>query len=111
MSSYKSWPLTAKVLIFLGCVGNLRNVIGFVNNEDVFAGVVGVLGLVIWWHVYKFKLLGLLALNVLVMISVLTVIFKMMAGLLLTNGLIVIGVQLGLVVYFDNTALDGMFEL
>jgi len=48
---------------------------------------------------------------VLVMISVLTVIFKMMAGLLLTNGLIVIGVQLGLVVYFDNTALDGMFEL
>ncbi len=111
MSSYKSWPLTAKFIIFLGCVGNLRNVVAFIVNEDVFAGVVGVLGLVIWWYVYKFKLLGLLALNVLVMLSVLMMIFKIMAGAALMNALIVIGIQLGFVVYFDNMALDGMFEL
>jgi hypothetical protein len=111
MRSHKSWPFTAKVIIFLGYVGNIRNVIAFVSNDDVLAGVVGVLGLVIWWYVYKFKLLALLALNVLVMISMLMMVFKMMAGLPLMNGLIAIGVQLGFVIYFDNMALDGMFEL
>lgn len=112
MSPQRTWPLAAKVIIFLGCIGNLRNLFAFMMREDLFAGVVGVTGLVIWWYIYKFKLWGLLALNVLVLISIFMMIIKLMSGAAtLLNGFIGIGIQLGLLIYFDNKALDGIFDL
>lgn len=111
MNSHKTWPLTAKAIIILGCIGNIKNIIWFVRTEDMFPGVIGVIGLVIWWHVYHFRLWGLLALNALVLVSILMMFFKAMAGAPLMDTLVGIGIQLALAVYFNNMALNGMFEL
>lgn len=66
----KKWPVLGQVLIGLGVVGGLLNIAAGLNQKNIIAVTGGIIGLIIYWNVYKFKKWALIGLKIMLSLSI-----------------------------------------
>ena len=105
----KKWPVLGQILIGLGVIGGLMNITGGVWQKNILMIIAGIVGLVIYWSVYKFKKWALIGLNILLSLSIaftLVNIGKMPTLILL----VAIIYPLLLIMYFNSTKVKELFR-
>lgn len=111
-SSYpQQWHWLALLMMFVGAVGSVQNIIIFMLEKNIFSGVMGAVGLIIWYLIYQRKFLGLAMLNVLILINVVMFLGKMILAGFSFRWAGDILLQIALIGYFDYQVLNGMFEV
>jgi len=70
----KKWPVFAQLLIAIGVISSLRYIIlSFLNGvflQDIFGILYSIVGLVIYWSIYKLKKWALIGLNILLSFNI-----------------------------------------
>ena len=66
----KKWPVLGQILIGLGVIGGLMNIVLGLSHKNILVIIVGIVGLVIYWNLYKFKKWALIGLNILLSLSI-----------------------------------------
>jgi len=108
----KKWPIVAQVLIGLGVVGGLMNIGGGLSQKNVISIIFGIIGLTIYWNVYKFKSWALIALNVLLFVNIILSLtgFFFLKGAFLLVCLVTIAYSAFVLVYFNSAKIKGLFR-
>ena len=79
--------------------------------HDLISGVLGVISLVIWWSLYKFKSWAVFALTLLLSIFILLTIFTLFMGMpALVFGIISIVFQGSVIWYFNRPVIKALVE-
>lgn len=72
--SKKKWPVFAQLLIAIGVISSLRYIIlSFLNGvflQDIFGILYSIVGIVIYWSIYKLKKWALIGLNILLSLNI-----------------------------------------
>ncbi len=105
----KKWPIIAQVLIALGVIGSLRNIVGGLSQPDTLGVISGIIGLLIYWNVYKIKSWALAGLNILLSLNIFLSLTNIFKGGLLPISLIVVGFSVLVLIYFNSTKIRTLF--
>lgn len=98
----KKWPILAQILIALGCVSGFRGIIGGLVDRSILDIILGIVGLVIFWNVYKLKPWALTGLTIFLSVNILFVIVNILIGAPVIIGVIVAALN-GLIIYYFNS--------
>lgn len=105
----KKWPVLGQILIALGVIGGLMNIALGLSQKNILMIIAGIVGLVIYWNLYKFEKWALIGLNILLSLSIaftLVNIGKMPTLILL----VAIIYPLLLIIYFNSVKIKELFH-
>ena len=106
----KEWSTLALVLIgcrFLNAFGNIMSAFSISN---LFGGIMGILGVFVWWNIYNFKRWALTVLNVLMVLHLLSSFVALFQGGYIFTcllGMIYAGLNL---FYFNSSKIKILFQ-
>ena len=60
------WSLTAKILIGLGLIGSLMRLVSAFFGGNPIVGIIGAIGLAVYWNLYRFRPRALVTFNLFV---------------------------------------------
>lgn len=105
----KKWPLLAQILIGLGIISSLVNIYEGLLLKNLLGIVVGIIGLLIYWYVYKFKKWALIVLNILLSLSIAMALVSIgkIPKLILFVAIIY---PASLLLYFNSTKIRELFR-
>jgi hypothetical protein len=98
----KKWPVLAQVLIALGFLGGLRGVVAGLSHQSILDMLFGIVGMFIFWNVYKLKPWALKALTVLISLNILFLAVSVLAGFPILLAIVMITLN-GLIIYYFNS--------
>ncbi len=105
----KKWPILAQILIGLGVISGLMNIAGGLWQKNILMIIAGMVGLVVYWNLYKFKEWALIGVNILLSLSILLALVNLgkMPTLVLLFG---IGYPALLLIYFNSTKIKELLR-
>lgn len=66
----KKWPILAQVLIALGIIASLMNIVRGLLQKNILSLLLSIIGIVIWWSVYKFKKWALAGISIFLSLNI-----------------------------------------
>lgn len=105
----KKWPIIAQILIALGVIGSLRSIVGGLSQSDTLGVISGIVGLLIYWNVYKIKSWALIGLSILLSLNILLSLINIFKGESLPISLIVVGFSALVLIYFNSAKIKTLF--
>lgn len=105
----KKWPILAQILIGLGVIGSLLNFIQGITQRYILGIIFGILGIVIYWSVYKLKKWALIGLNILLSLNIIFTLFYIKIAPI-SISLIVIIITVLIIVYFNSAKIKQLFS-
>ena len=106
----KKWPVLASIIIALGVVSSLGGILTGFSGRGILNTVISVVGLVIFWSVYKFKSWALMALTVLFSLKILLTIFYIVGGMPIGLGAFSIIFSALIIFYFNSSQVKALFR-
>ena len=105
----KKWPVLGQILIGLGVIGGLMNIVLGLSQKNTLMIIAGIVGLVIYWNVYKFKKWALIGLNILLSLSIALTLVNIgkMPNLILFVAIIYPALVL---IYFNSEKIKELFH-
>ncbi len=105
----KKWPVLGQILIGLGVIGGLMNIALGLSQKNILVIIAGIVGLVIYWGVYKLKKWALIGLNILLSLSIALTLVNIgkMSTLILLVAIIYPALVL---IYFNSAKIKELFH-